>query len=84
MYPAAWRAWRRRQVEIEQQQQEANNAPYREKRKHALFNNILGHMDGGWDTEYNNKYVGYRDSQYSNNREMRLNPNRVAELYSPR
>ncbi|CAH1791980.1 unnamed protein product [Owenia fusiformis] len=65
VYPAALRAQKRREMEVERQKTELDNAPYREKRKQALFNEKklfnerMQRHTSCWDTEYRKSFAGH-------------------------
>lgn len=77
VYPNAMRALQRRQAQILQQEHESKSAPYRERRKKALFNDFdawTKRETSAWDTEYRRHYVGYDAKTYERNLSDRNNP----------
>lgn len=64
VYPAALRAQKRNQLQVEKLQEKQRCASAKEKRKKALFNDKMARETSSWDTEYRRNYPAYDNTIY--------------------
>lgn len=64
VYPAALRAQKRNQLQIEKLKEKQRCASAKEKRKKALFNDKMTRETTSWDTEYRQNYPAYDNTVY--------------------
>lgn len=65
VYPAALRAQKRNQLQVEKLQEKQRCASAKEKRKKALFNDKMARETASWDTEYRRNYPAYDNTMYN-------------------
>lgn len=64
VYPAALRAQKRNQLQIEKMKEKQRAALAKEKKKKALFNEKMTRETASWDTEYRRNYPAYENTIY--------------------
>lgn len=64
VYPAALRAQKRNQLQVEKLKEKQRTASAKEKRKKALFNDKMARETASWDTEYRRNYPAYDNTMY--------------------
>ncbi|XP_064622814.1 uncharacterized protein LOC135485017 [Lineus longissimus] len=67
IYPSALQAQRRKEAEVKRRSERVKSAPIRERRKQALFNDIMDRATASWDTEYRRNYAAFEPSEYARN-----------------